>query len=231
MEQSRAEQDNTCARRDAAARAEKFADLSSTGRELAARLDAYRGRADAVVLAIARGGVPSALEVARRLGLPLDLVIIRRLLAPGDPHTTVCAVNACGTLVLDEGVPPPVAAPRSAIEYFITDALEGLACRAKTCRGERPPTDLSQKTILLIDNGIHTGSTMRAAVRALRTLGPARIVAAVPVTSTGGRAAVEAVADEMLCLATHDPFGHVGLWYKNFDRPEDEQIRALLKKG
>jgi putative phosphoribosyl transferase len=231
VEQSRARQDNTCAQSDAAAHAEKFPDLRSAGRELAARLDAYRGRADAFVLAVARGGVPVALAVAREIGLPLDLVIIRRLFAPGGPHATVCAVNACGTLVLDEGVPPPVAAPRSAIEYFIADALEGLAQRAKTCRNERLPTDLSQKTILLIDNGIYTGSTMCAAVRALRTLGPARIVAAVPVTSPDGRAAVEAVADEMLCLATHDPFGHVGLWYKNFDRPEDEQIRALLKKG
>ena len=231
MEQSRAGQDNTCARRDAALCAEKFPDLRSAGRELAARLDVYRGREDTVVIAIARGGVPAALEVAREFGLPLDLIIIRRLFAVGDPHAPVCAVNACGTLVLDEGVPPPAAVPGSAVEYFIADALEGLDARAQTCRGERPPTDLSQKTILLVDNGIHTGSTRRAAVRALRTLGPARIVAAVPVTSPQGRAAVEAVADEMLCLATHDPFGHVGLWYKNFDRPEDEQIAALLKKG
>ena len=229
MGENLTEQDNTGAPEGAGSRAARFPDLRGAGRDLAGRLAAYRGAKDVVVLGIVRGGVPAALEVARSLGAPLDVVVVRRLLTPRGPHAPVCAVNVCGTLVLDDELPPRPAVPATAVEHFIADALEGLALRARACRGERAPTDLSRKTVLLVDNGIHTGSTMRVAVRALRKSGAGRVVAAAPVASPEGAAAVSAVADELVCLSTPDPFGHVGLWYTDFKRPEDEEIPALLE--
>lgn len=222
------EQDNTRARRDAGPRAPRFQDLRSAGRELSEGLASYRGAAGLVVLGVVRGGAVPALEVARGLGAPLDMVVVRRLFTPHGPHAPLCAVHAAGTLTLDEELPPRPAAPATPEDYFIADALEGLTRRARACRGERPPADLKGKTVLLVDNGIHTGSTMLIAVRALRRAGAARIVAAVPVASTEGAASVAAAADELVCLRTPEPFGHVGLWYADFTRPEDEEIPTLL---
>ena len=229
--QNPARQDNTDSREGVGASGVKFPDLSSAGRELAEGLRAYSGRAGALVVGIVRGGLPAATEVALALDLPLDLIVLRRLLAPPSPLLPVCAANVCGTLVLDEELPAPAAPPRSPLEHFIAEALEGLALRAQTCRGARPPTDISGRTVILVDNGIHTGSTMLVALRALRRLRPARVVAAIPVASPEGQAAVAAEADEIICLATHHPFGHVGLWYKGFTPPEDSQTRELLERA
>src|ERR1051325_6153828 len=158
----------------AAGRARRFPDMRGAGRDLALRLDAYR-ESEPIILAIALGGVLVALEVAKRLGMPLDVVLIRRLLLPQGQGAPVCAVNVAGTLVLDEALPPLPAVPGSPFDYFLTDALDGLSRRERTCRGGRPPQGLAGKTILMVDNGIRTGGTMRVAIRALRTQQPARI--------------------------------------------------------
>lgn len=211
-------------------RALPFPDSRSAGRELASKLSGYAGREDVIVLALASGGVPVATEVATRLGLPLDVVIIRRLLAPSGVCDVICALSVAGTLFLDEGLAPRKDAPSTGLDFFIADALDELARRERECRGASPPVALAGKTVLLVDNGVRTGSTVRAALRALRASGPARIVVAVPVAAPESREEVGSLADEFVCLAFPHPFGHVGLWYRDFERASDAQIRQMLEQ-
>jgi putative phosphoribosyl transferase len=211
-----------------AAQAARFPDLRSAGRHLAAALKELKGRADVIVLGLALGGLPVAFEVAQQLSLPLDFVILRRLLASQDGTAPLCAANVAGTLVLDEELPLRPVTPQSGFDYFIADALLGLAHRTHLCRGGRPSIELTQKTILLVDCGIRTGSTLQAAIRAVRSQQPAQIIAAVPVAAPEGRTAIELIADQMVCLASPEPFGHVGLWYQDFSRPDDHQVSELL---
>jgi putative phosphoribosyl transferase len=212
-------------------RTTKFSDLSTAGCNLANQLLSYVGSEETVVVAIARGGVPLAVEVAKLLRAPLDILLIRRLLSPSGPDSEVCAVNVCGTLVIDPELTLPPAVSKTPLEYFVVDALKGLASRERTCRGERLPLELARKNVLLIDNGIHTGSTMRVAIRALRTMNPSRVVVGVPVAARSSRAAVEAAADHLVCLTWPEPFGHVGLWYSSFNVPDEEQIREMLDQA
>jgi predicted phosphoribosyltransferase len=211
--------------------APKFADLASAGRRLASRLDNWLGKDQTVVVAIARGGVPVGLEVANYLGTPLDLLLIRRMLAPRGPDSEICAVNICGTLVMDPELQLPPAATKTPLEYFIADALKELDLRERTCRGARPPFDVAHKNVILVDNGVHTGSTVLTAIRALGKMKPSRVVVAVPVAAPASRARMEAAADDVACLAWPKPFGHVGLWYANFDVPDEEQIRHMLDQA
>ena len=212
----------------------RFTDPGCAGRELAKKVEARRDLERAVVLAVARGGVAVAAEVARRLCAPLDVVLVRRLLVPRGPEEPVCAVSVAGALVLDEELAARRAARDDegpALESFLAEALREFAARVRACRGARTPLDLSHRAVILIDNGVRTGSTLRAVLRALRTREPARVVAAFPVASVEGRASVAAVADESICLATPEPFGHVGLWYANFERQDDRQIAAALDEA
>jgi putative phosphoribosyl transferase len=191
-------------------------------------LEQFRGREEVVVLGLLLSGAPVAREVADHLGAPLDFVIIRRLLAPRGPGSLVCAVSVAGSLVLDEEVMPPPAEPKTPLDYFVSDALAELAGRERACRGGRPPLDLARKTIIAVDCGIRSGSTMRSAIKALRRKEPARIIAAVPVASLEGRAEISALADEVICLGSPEPFGNVAMWYKDFTRPGDDRVSELL---
>lgn len=207
----------------------RFPDLRSAGRALGRALEEFKAREDTIVLTPVLGGVPVAHEVARRLTLPLDFVIIRRLLAPQGHGSQVCAVNVAGSLVIDEALPPRPTVPESALDHFVADALDGLARRERACRGAgRPPVELARKTILLVDCGIRTGATMEAAIRAVRRQGPERIIAAVPVAAPESRAKIESVADGMVCLTWPHPFGHVGMWYRDFKRPDEYEAGTLL---
>lgn len=182
------------------------------------------------MLAIVSAGVPVAVEVAKLLeASSFDLIVIRRLLAPQGPGSQAVAVNAAGTLVVDDEIGPRPAKPETPFDYFLEDALNGLARRSLICRGERPPTDLAGKSVLLVDCGIRTGLTMQAAITAVRTLNPARITAAVPVTSHDGRRIIEALADDLLYLAAPDPFGNAGVWYRDFSRLADDCISQVLR--
>jgi predicted phosphoribosyltransferase len=207
----------------------RFKDGRAAGRALAERLAAYGARERTTVVAVARGGVAVALEVSKRLGLPLDLLLLRRLLVPRGPQEPVCAASVAGNTFQDEelrqndGARPPA--------QFFADALAELESRARACRGPRPPVELEGRTILLVDNGVRTGSTMLAALRALRSCAPGRVVAAAPVAAPDALAAVEAAAADFVYLATPDPFGHVGLWYADFTRPSDDRIRAMLEEA
>jgi predicted phosphoribosyltransferase len=170
-----------------------------------------------------------AVEIAKYLEAPLDLVIIRRLLAPQGPGSQAVAATAAGTLVVDEEIGPRPKKPQTPLDYFLDDALKGLALRTQLCRGERPPAELAGKSILLVDCAMRTGLTMKAAVEAVRTLYPASITAAVPVTSEDGRRLVESLVDELIYLSAPEPFGNAGVWYKDFRRMSDDAISGLLR--
>jgi putative phosphoribosyl transferase len=208
----------------------RFEDARAAGRALAEKLAAYEARELMTVIAVARGGVAVALEVSKRLSLPLDLLLLRRLLVSRGPQEPVCAFNVAGTRFLDAELTPRIEA-EPALVPFVADALAELESRARACRGPRPPAELDGRTILLVDNGVRTGSTLLAALRALRSLAPARVVVAAPVAAREALAAVQTAADEFIYLDTPDPFGHVGLWYKDFARPSDDRIRAMLEEA
>jgi putative phosphoribosyl transferase len=204
------------------------ASLRSAGCQLALELERYRRKPNLIVLGIALGGMPVAHEVARHLGAPLDLIIIRRLASPAGAGSQVCAVSVAGHLVLDDELLPLPETPSAPFEYFVADALAQLEQREKICRRGRQAVDLADKTVLLVDCGAKTAMTMQAAIKALRARTPARIIAALPVASVGARELIAAAADELLCLASPRPFGHAGLWYSDFRRPEDEGVGELL---
>jgi len=207
----------------------RFEDARAAGRSLAAALEAYAGRADAVVLAVARGGVGVGAEAARRLGLPLDLVLLRRLLVPRGSLEPDCVASVAGATFLDEGLAAAAeAAPDPALRHFLADALSLFDSHVRACRGVRPALDLAGKTVILVDNGVRTGSTMLAAVRAVRSRSPARVVAAAPVADAAALGAVAPAVEELVYVATPEPFGHVGLWYADFRRLTDDEIRATL---
>jgi predicted phosphoribosyltransferase len=208
----------------------RFKDAREAGLALAARLEARAGLEDASVLAVASGGVAVALEVSRRLRLPLDLLLLRRLLVTRGPDEPLCVASVAGERFLDEEVSAR-AAEDPALESFLASALAEFDEHVRACRGARTPTDLKGRAVLLVDNGVRTGSTVRAAVRALRRACPAGVVVAAPVAAPEALASVESVADDFVYLATPEPFGHVGLWYEDFTRPSDEQVRSMLEQS
>ncbi len=206
----------------------RFPNLSAAGRKLAPALDTAAMGQDVVVLGIVSAGVPVAVEVAKHLEAPLDLVTIRRLLAPRGPGSQACAVNVGGILVIDDEIGPRSASPQTPFDFFLEDALFRLEQRAQICRGNRPSINLTGKPVLLVDCAIRTGLTLQAAVTAVRTLEPARITVAVPVTSHDGRLIVEQLADDFIYLAAPEPFGNAGVWYKDFSRLADNEIGGVL---
>jgi predicted phosphoribosyltransferase len=209
-----------------------FTDGRAAGRALAEKLGAYAGREDVVVLALARGGVGVGLEVSKRLGLPLDLVLIRRLLVPRGPDDPLCAASAAGSPFLDEELTARAADAREpAFAIFLAGALAEFEASVRACRGARPALDIAGKTALLVDNGVRTGSTLRVAARAVRSRSPARVVAAAPVAAASALDAVRGAFDDFIHLASPEPFGHVGVWYADFTRPTDDEVRAMLDES
>ena len=209
-------------------RTTRFPNLRAAGRELALQLQMYCARADSIVMGIALGGVPVAHEVAIHLRLPFDLVLIRRLLAPHGPGSQICAINVGGSTVIDEELANVTqSAP---LQQFVEDAIAELKRREQTCRRGRSPINLAARKIILVDCGIRSGSTMKASIGALRTMKPERIIAAVPVASPEGHKVVASLADELVCLAQPQSFGHAGLWYEDFSRPGDDHVGDLLEK-
>lgn len=207
----------------------KFQNAAAAGAELALHLNAFRGSRQTIVIAIVSGGVGVGAEVARRLELPLELLFIRRLLAPFGPQSVLCATNVGGTLVIDEQVPQ--ASGTNGLDHAIAYGIKQLMERERFCRGDRPAVEISGKQVILIDNGIHTGSTILVAIRSVRKLGATKIVAAVPVADASSRTHVERAADEVFCLVWPEKFGHAGLWYKESLRPTNERILNLYLRG
>src|SRR5687768_1103949 len=208
-----------------------FRDRTEAGRLLAARLEQYAGKPDVIVLALPRGGVPVGYEVAHALHVPLDVFVVRKLGIPGHEELAMGAVASGGVRVLNGQVVRGLGIPDSVIEAVANWELQELQRRERLYRGNRPPPDVRGKTVILVDDGLATGSTMLAAVQALRKLGPARIVVAVPVASGDTCQLLQEYVDEVVCAATPEPFYAVGLWYRDFSQTTDEEVRELLERS
>jgi predicted phosphoribosyltransferase len=208
-----------------------FRDRFDAGRQLAERLMHCAGRDDVIVLALPRGGVPVGYEVAEALGAPLDVFLVRKLGVPGHEELAMGAIASGGVRVLNEQVVRMLRPTESDVRRVETQELRELERREAEYRGGRPPLDVRGKTVILVDDGLATGSTMRAAVAALRRLGPARIVVAVPVGARETCAEFEGEADEAVCAREPEPFHAVGLWYEDFSQTTDEEVRELLTRG
>jgi predicted phosphoribosyltransferase len=210
---------------------QRYRDRREAGRSLAELLQEYAGRDDVVVLALPRGGVPVAYEVAKALGAPLDVFTVRKLGLPGNPELAMGAIATGGVIVLDQRLIQMFGIDRAELERAVAAELCELERREAAYRGERAPPELSGKTVILVDDGLATGSTMRAAALAVRQLNPARIVVAVPVAAEETCDAFRDVVDEIVCGITPTPFQAVGLWYEDFSQTSDGEVRELLARG
>jgi len=205
-----------------------FANRTEAGRLLAEKLVNYAGRADVIVLGLPRGGVPVAFEVAQRLGAPLDVFIARKLGVPGFEELAAGAIASGGVRVLNEDVMRSIPHADEAIDAVTIRETAELERREQIYREGRPPPELRDRIVILVDDGLATGATMRAAVKALRERGAARIVVAVPVGPPDTCHALEERADETICLSTPEFFQAVGQYYEDFSQTSDEDVRELL---
>lgn len=208
-----------------------FEDRSQAGQWLAGKLEPYARRNDVVVLGLPRGGVPVAFEVARALDAPLDVFLVRKLGLPGHEELAMGAIASGGVRVLNDDVVQAMAVPGQVIDTVAAREERELERREKAYRGDRSLPDLAGKTVIVVDDGLATGSTMKAAAAALRRLGPARVVVAVPVAAADSCAQVGREVDEMVCATTPEPFLAVGRWYRDFSETTDEQVRSLLEQA
>jgi putative phosphoribosyl transferase len=206
----------------------RFADRSDAGRAVALRLQRFAGRPDVVVLALPRGGVPVGVEVARALRAPLDVFVVRKLGVPGHAELAMGAIASGGVRVVNRQVVSALELDEQDIEAAAAREQAELERRERLYRGARPAPELAGRTAILVDDGLATGSTMRAAVAALRRLDAAHIVVAVPVAAPETCAALAPEVDEIVCARTPDPFYAVGLWYRDFSQTTDEEVRQLL---
>ncbi len=195
---------------------------------MAARLKKYAGHPDLLVLALPRGGVPVGLEVARALSAPLDVFLVRKLGVPGHEELAMGAVASGGVRVLNRGVVEALHVPQDVIEQVSAAELAALGRSERDLRGEQPAPDVRGKTVILVDDGLATGSTMLAAAAALRLEQPARLVVGVPVAALETCDAVSGEVDEIVCVVTPEPFYAVGLWYEDFSQTTDDEVRTLL---
>jgi len=209
----------------------RFRDRREAGRELAARLADYAGRPDVVVLALPRGGVPVAFEVAQRLGAPLDVFVVRKLGVPGHEELAMGAIASGGVRVLNEDVVRALGIPDEVVERVTAREQEELARRERLYRGARPPLAVEGRTVVLVDDGLATGATMRAAVQALRRAGAARIVVGVPVAAPDSCAALRGEVDDLVCVEIPPLFFAVGQAYEDFSPTSDDEVRELLARA
>jgi predicted phosphoribosyltransferase len=209
----------------------RFRDRAEAGSLLARELSSYAGRADVLVLGLARGGVPVAFEVAQRLGAPLDVFVVRKLGVPGREEFAMGAIASGGECVLDESLVRRLGIPPRAVEAAIAREGRELDRRERLYRGLRPPAEVQGRTVILVDDGLATGATMHAAVAAIRRRRPAAVVVAAPVAAPDTCAALLSVADDCVCVLRPRSLQAVGLWYEEFGQTEDAEVRALLDRG
>jgi len=208
-----------------------FRDRHEAGRLLAEKLKAYAHRLEVLVLALPRGGVPVAYEVARALGAPLDVFLVRKLGVPGHEELAMGAVATGGVRVLNEQIVRALRIPDDVIDAVTMREQEELARRERLYRGDRPLPDVRGRTVILVDDGLATGATMHAAIAALRQQQPARIVVAVPTAAPETCQALRAEVDDVVCAITPEPFYSVGLWYEDFSQTTDDEVRDLLARA
>ena len=207
-----------------------FSDRREAGVELASKLRQYASRQDVVVLALPRGGVPVGFEVAESLDVPLDIFIVRKLGMPGHPEYAMGAIASGGVRVISEEIVQAYNIPQSAIDTIARREQEELERRERKYRRGAALTDLSDRIVILVDDGLATGSTMKAAVQAVRQHRPARVVVAVPVGAPSTCEEFADVTDETVCARTPEAFSAVGQWYRDFSQTTDEEVQALLRK-
>ena len=210
---------------------EAFTDRRHAGRVLASRLTKYAGRDDVIVLALPRGGVPVAYEVASALNAPMDVFLVRKLGTPGHRELAMGAIASGGVRVVNEDVVRWYGISEAAIDRIAREEQEELERRERAYRDDRPAPDLTNKIVVLIDDGLATGSTMRAAAQAVQAHRPARVVIAVPVGAPQTCAELAVSADEVICARMPEPFSAVGQWYLNFEQTDDAEVRELLQKS
>jgi putative phosphoribosyl transferase len=208
-----------------------FRDRVDAGRELAERLRSYAHRADVLVLALPRGGVPVAFPVAEALHAPLDVFLVRKLGVPGHEELAMGAIATGGVRVLNQDVIDGLGIPERIIETVAAREREELERRERLYRDGRPAPMVSGRTVILIDDGLATGATMRAAAAAIRVQQPARLVVAVPVAAPSTCEEFRAEVDEIICARTPEPFYAVGFWYDEFSPTTDEEVRDLLSRA
>jgi predicted phosphoribosyltransferase len=208
-----------------------FSDRRDAGRELAKHLRTYENGDDVVVLALPRGGVPVAFEVARALHAPLDVFVVRKIGMPGHREFGVGAIASGGVKVIDDEVLRLYGVPHAAVEAIAREEGEELKRREQLYREGRPPQELQGRTVILVDDGLATGSSMKAAVQAVRLRQPARVVVAVPVGATETCRLMTELADESVCARMPEPFSAVGLWYRDFSQTSDEEVLELLEES
>lgn len=208
----------------------KFRDRFEAGQRLAEKLLHYSNKKDMIVLGLPRGGVPVAFEVAKKLNAELDVFIVRKLGVPGHEELAMGAIAPGGVISLNDEVLRMIPISDDVIDAVTRREEQELKRREKAYRGDRPPLDVQEKTAILIDDGLATGSSMRAAVLALRKMKPARIVVAVPVAAVSTCNEFRQEVDETVCAVTPEPFYAVGLWYEDFSQTTDEEVRTLLQK-
>src|SRR2546423_2151938 len=208
-----------------------FADRAEAGRQLAEKLTAYRDCNDVVVLALPRGGVPVAYEVATRLHLPLDVFVVRKLGIPGYEELAMGAIASGGIRIINQDVVQHLPAAEELLEMVAKKETAEIERREREYRDGRPPRELRGCTIILVDDGLATGSTMRAAVMALRQREVAKIVVAVPVGAPETCAEFEEEVDETICAVAPEWFRAVGQYYEDFSQTTDKEVRDLLAAG
>lgn len=207
---------------------EPFVDRHAAGRELAEHLSDFAGSEDVVVIGLPRGGVPVAYEVARALGAPLDTLVVRKLGVPGHEELAMGAIASGGVEVRNEQVIASSGVDDDTIEAVAGHERAELKRRERAYRGDRGPVDVAGRTALVVDDGLATGATMRAAVSTLRERGAAVIVVAVPIAASAVCAEMGELVDEVVCVRTPDPFVAIGLWYHDFEPTSDDEVRHLL---
>ena len=209
----------------------QFFDRTEAGQFLAENLSSYANRDDVLVLALPRGGVPVAAEVAKRLNAPLDVFVVRKLGLPDHPELAMGAIASGGVRVFNGDVVNALRIPDEVIDAVSAEELIELQRREKAYRADRPPVDIEGKTVIVVDDGIATGSTMLAAVSALRQLNAARIIIAVPVVAASTYSEMQRAADEVTAVMVPEHFYAVGQWYEDFSQTTDEEVRDLLAEA
>jgi putative phosphoribosyl transferase len=209
----------------------RFRDRSDAGQRLAGKLMEYAHQPDLLVLALPRGGVPVAYEVARALDAPLDVFLVRKLGVPGHEELAMGAIATGGVRVLNREVVNMLRIPPPVIDAVAAKEQQELERRERAYRGDRPEPDVRGRTVILVDDGLATGSTMRAAAEALREEGAERLIVAVPVAPPETCGAFQSEVDEIICAITPEPFYGVGMWYEDFTQTTDEEVRDLLARA
>lgn len=208
-----------------------FTDRTHAGMELAKALAAYTDHPDSIVLALPRGGVPIAFEIAKVLHAPMDVFIVRKLGAPGQPELAMGAIASGGLRVMNDDVLRMLRVDEATIAATVAEEQKELERRERLYRGNRPAVKIADKTVIVVDDGIATGATMRAAVRALKAQQPARLIVAIPTAAVDTCNLLRQEVDEVVCLATPEPYIAVGRWYRDFAQTSDAEVQALLAQS